>query len=78
MADKGPSRADDMQVLRILSDLTHGHGMSAEKVGRKHGLTRGVISGIRFRTLTASDKIGCKCVKPENKTGGMPFEWWAR
>jgi len=69
------SRADDLaelHVLAVLDDPKQGRSV----VMRQFGLTSGQIAGMRHRTIIASDKIPCRCEKPENRDGGMTPGWW--
>lgn len=78
MAGPVTTRADDERILSILHDLD-GDGMTfSQAAAKRRGLTGGSIAGIKHRTVRASDKIACLCIKPENKDGAMGPLWWRK
>lgn len=73
------SALTDMQLLEIL-DLMDRHGMTALQVAPRYGKTRNAIIGLRHRILTdlEASEVGAAAMKPENRDGGMPADWWRK
>lgn len=72
----------DEEILHALDLRASGLGATliARKMSRetRERITKGQIIGILNRVDKDDQKHPCACVKPENKTGGMPEKWWAR
>ena len=62
-------RLNDAEMLDVLE--RHAQGQSAAQVGRAYGLTRNAVLGLLLRSRAPD-----VCVKPENRDGGMPADWW--
>lgn len=70
-----PGRKRDEIDLMALH-LVDGEHLSALKAGRKVGLTKGTVIGMRWRVNKT--QVIDVCEKPENQDGGMPELWWKK
>lgn len=72
----------DAQLLAAL-DLTEC-GMSRAEAARLLSIahdrpfTRMSVTGAIDRVRKETDAVPCFCIKPENRDGGMPANWWHR
>ncbi|OAN71113.1 hypothetical protein A8B82_21205 [Sulfitobacter sp. EhC04] len=73
MSSAPQTRADDERYLRIL-DMRDGDGLSGAVIGSRPGMGRGSVSRIINSIYRA--ELPCRCMKPENKDGGLPRGWW--
>ncbi|MCJ8139588.1 hypothetical protein [Falsirhodobacter halotolerans] len=64
----------DTQILHALHLRDH-EGLTFSKIGEALGVSRASISGA-FRRVDR-EQLACRCVKAQNKDGGMPALWWA-
>ncbi|MAK86546.1 MAG: hypothetical protein CMK96_06310 [Pseudomonas sp.] len=70
-----PTRADDMQALEMMH-LRDTQGLSLNQTAAALGMTKGAVQGLQSRINRDADATPCACVKPSNRDGGMPAEWW--
>jgi len=70
---KTPDRARDNRDLMALH-LVESEQFSCTDAGKKLGITKSAVIGMRWRVNT--QEVNDLCVKPENQDGGMPNLWW--
>lgn len=62
----------DLMAMHLV-EVEH---LSCKDAGKKLGLTKNTIIGLRNRINMSSNYD--RCVKKENQTGGMPELWWQK
>lgn len=67
----------DDEAVELLY-LHYNLGISASIIGQWFGTSKRSVLGFTFRIRKQIELHECKCVKPENKDGGMPEKWWVR
>lgn len=67
------TREEDLYVLNIL-DMYDRY--SSPKIAKKLGMTKNTVLGKIYRVRKVEQP--CRCIKPENKDGGMPNRWWEK
>lgn len=73
----GPTRQDDIALLKMLYHMDHC-GMTSGEIADAMGRSRSAVMGAIHRVRVEMAAFECCCVHPENQDGGMPARWWAK
>ena len=68
------TREQDLELLHIL-DLHKNQGLSGGKIAKQLKTTKNSIIG-KIHRVRMDEILECRCVRLENKDGGMPPRWW--